>query len=710
MERYEVKQEKIKKLTVKVIGARGVTVGKWSDRVDTPDPYVMLRVRTSPNAKQKTTTKKNDVNPVWNQSFTFYLNPERRNILELIMMDEDFGFDDKVGREEVKIDHLQVGESKVETIDFRKNKNKNKSAENKKQTTLDIELSVTYDDTRELRLSYDLCEEEKDFLKKRKEIILESIQKIYSEKEEPSYDLQDGNREDFLQEPNEKKRKAIPKIRDGKEAPASVNQVPTIAIMGSGGGYRAVCGLAGVFCALQEGGILDCATYVTGLSGSSWYISSLYAREGWPDHWSCEDMAKDLQKRFDTKIHSHFDLFDIRRFLGRKADTGQLVRFTDVFGMVIGDALLTSQVSKLSYQTQKVKHGELPLPITTGIRVRKDLPAAEFNEWVEFSPFEYGIAKYGVFGKTGEFGGKYYKGSLVKKYEEAPLHYLQGIWGSAFSIILNTLKDRNKKSEEETKKVVLKETGQLKAEDDDSEDEDYDEFNDEGWIRQMFNPWNIKSNRRGKAAETFNILRGLRFKRSQDADFDDAPGKDKTMCIVDSGIAFNSPYPAMLRPERKVEIILSFEFSDREGGDKELPFKELLKAEEWAKDHGLPFPQIRGNPVTEDPDIRECYVFENKEDVKCPTILHFPLVNKTFRSCYVKPGTFCDTEEARDFAKFDIFDDPEDPYSTFEFQYEERAFDRLKEMMRFNTLLNMDLIKEKIAEQVTFRKNNPHLA
>ncbi len=44
-----------------------------------------------------------------------------------------------------------------------------------------------------------------------------------------------------------------------------------IAIMGSGGGYRAACGLSGVMVALQESGIFDCATYVTGLSGSSWY-------------------------------------------------------------------------------------------------------------------------------------------------------------------------------------------------------------------------------------------------------------------------------------------------------------------------------------------------------------------------------------------------------------------------------------------------------
>jgi phospholipase A2 len=62
-----------------------------------------------------------------------------------------------------------------------------------------------------------------------------------------------------------------------------------------------------------------------------------------------------------------------------------------------------------------------------------------------------------------------------------------------------------------------------------------------------------------------------------------------------------------------------------------------LQAEQWAKDHGHPFPQIKGNPITEDPNIRECYVFENKDDTACPMILHFPIVNKTFRE-FVKPG------------------------------------------------------------------------
>ena len=45
---------------------------------------------------------------------------------------------------------------------------------------------------------------------------------------------------------------------------------------------------------------------------------------------------------------------------------------------------------------------------------------------MEFSPFEFGLAKYGVFGKTADFGAKFYKGRLVKKFDEVPLSYLQG--------------------------------------------------------------------------------------------------------------------------------------------------------------------------------------------------------------------------------------------------------------------------------------------
>lgn len=49
-------------------------------------------------------------------------------------------------------------------------------------------------------------------------------------------------------------------------------QVPTIAIVGSGGGFRAMVAFSGVMKALYDSGVLDCATYVAGLSGSTWSV------------------------------------------------------------------------------------------------------------------------------------------------------------------------------------------------------------------------------------------------------------------------------------------------------------------------------------------------------------------------------------------------------------------------------------------------------
>lgn len=56
-------------------------------------------------------------------------------------------------------------------------------------------------------------------------------------------------------------------------------QVPTIAIVGSGGGFRAMVGFSGVMKALYESGVLDCATYTAGLSGSTWSVNVEYSEK-----------------------------------------------------------------------------------------------------------------------------------------------------------------------------------------------------------------------------------------------------------------------------------------------------------------------------------------------------------------------------------------------------------------------------------------------
>ncbi|XP_046839790.1 cytosolic phospholipase A2-like [Xenia sp. Carnegie-2017] len=691
-EKLKVKDENVRVLFVTVVKAQNITTwplfdacnsyahlwlsswvgpvyrlvkGVLPDVFDVPDPYVILRVRTSPNSKQKTTTKSNTYNPVWNETFRFYLHNEKKNTLEFAMKDSDLLFDDTIGSRSFDLDNLPHNKEITKTVEIND------------KTTLELKLTVRTDVEKELRLSYDLCQQEIDFVRQRKEFILKNMVHVL-----------------------------------GKEnAPKTINQVPVIGIMGSGGGYRAACGLSGVFCALQESGILDWSTFVTGLSGSSWYISTLYHKNAWPTAISCEDMAQELRERFNTSPLSHLQMNFFSRMIAKRRQ-GQLTRLVDLFGYFIGDSLLDNIDAKLSEQSERLGSGKAPLPITTAIRVRLDHPANEFNEWVEFTPFEYGFAKYGVFGKTQEFGGKFYKGQLVKKFLEPPLSYLQGIWGSAFSIALTELFKNGKKSdkelESETSKVAIDEAKECKAESDDSDDDDNDdvdgpgstedETNNEWWLTEAFDLHNFLATHRGKSAEVFNMLRGLKFRKDHDASFDEATGNHKTMCLIDAGIAFNSPYPTLLRQERKVEIILSFDFSQRDS-DKEPPFSALLKAEKWAKENDCPFPPIENNPVLNNPVIEECYVFEDPCNPNCPIIFHFPIINKSFK-VFEKPGVRRVTEKSKKFGNFSIFDDPNQPYSSFNFTYSHEQFDRLHQLMKYNTLANIKMIKEKILARI----------
>ena len=58
----------------------------------------------------------------------------------------------------------------------------------------------------------------------------------------------------------------------GKKAPKSLSETPTVAVMGSGGGIRAMVGYIGCLKALEDMGVLDASCYLSGLSGSTWLI------------------------------------------------------------------------------------------------------------------------------------------------------------------------------------------------------------------------------------------------------------------------------------------------------------------------------------------------------------------------------------------------------------------------------------------------------
>ncbi|KAK7090826.1 cytosolic phospholipase A2-like [Littorina saxatilis] len=858
-------------LTVKVLCGRNISNGWFQDRLDTPDPYVKLRVKTAPEGRQRTRTIDDSINPVWNETFTFFLAFSEENVLELTLMEANpFNLDQQVDTVTFRVhDRIEeFGKWQTEVFTFTGG------------SEIDVAFHMEWDQNPTLRYSLCLSDPEKEFMRKRKNKVWQALNELL-----------------------------------GEQGPRTVDEAPTIAVIGSGGGFRAMTGYSGVFKALHTTGLLDCATYACGLSGSSWYLSTLYSHPRWPE-MNPRDMQSELMNNIDKSLMRLLSPQSIIRYINSvitKRRQGQPVSFTDFFGHMVGETLLKGRLdSKLTDQREKIKDGDVPMPLYTCVHVKKDVPARSFQEWVEFSPYEIGLPKYGTFMDSELFGSKFFMGKLARKYQEPPLHFLQGIWGSAFCILFKRLMEDNRNMD--PAEMIRREMGQQLQEQndndddssdlsDDDSDEDDEESDDEVitealakrrdsnelvkkrrgskdvekrrkgslvppsfikrgsndsqadscdssdrdtsdseshvidlrppesflkrqdssegfddvdtpscsfrrsaspntptpmegaprpirrtsnlsgsennglssspdcpkkgvrfsqlvdqyeqrkakqltkktvsgkpvlkrasssrrgksksyWSSVMkgifeYQKFELLTTRSGRAAVIHNFMRGLSLQqtyplspftplqeRVQEGDefdgiFDMHPTHIKHIYMVDAGLTFNSPYPLILRPQRGVDVILSFDFSGRPS-DSTPPFKELLLAEKWARLNRLPFPPIDPTIVERD-GLKELYVFQNPDDPHCPVVLHFALVNINFRE-FKAPGVRRETQEEKDFADFDIFDDPARPYSTFNFTYTHEQFLRLSQLTEFNTLLSMPRVKQVLAEVVARKR------
>ncbi|XP_053380553.1 cytosolic phospholipase A2-like isoform X2 [Mercenaria mercenaria] len=691
---FEVEQRPYLIFYVTIVKGHNITKGYWKDTLDTPDPFVKVTIKTAPNGTRLTKPVNNDANPDWNETFKFFLDPTVDNEMEITLVDANYLLHETISTKKIKISNMAM-EKFQQKIQF------------SEKSAVDIEMWAEIDNTTELRYSLALCKGELHFIEKRRNCVFQAMKEIL-----------------------------------GDDAPRTINEVPTIGVLGSGGGFRALTAFSGVMGALVDSRISDMVMYNAGLSGSTWYLSSLYSHPDWPQK-SPRELRNELRDSIESSPSN--TPASLRRFWDRvkaKCDQGQPVSLTDLFGHLVGETLLQGRLeAKLTDQQEKLKEGNIPLPMYAGVHVKKEVSAKVFHEWIEFTPYEIGIMKYGTYMPAEMFGSKFFLGHVVKKYEESPLHFLQGIWGSAYCVRLkryfgfgkkddekeNSQEERDELDNELNEELPVQDSGSSdtsESEDDESTADANDEHEkrkkqtDENRLVSIFRPlvgsvldcipfWRSID---GRAAVVFNFLRGLSFQRYNkheakaqihfDEIFEMYPTSKKKLYVVDAGLAFSSPYPLLLRPQRAVDLVLSFDYSSRDH-DKTSLFSELLLAEEWARLNKVPFPVI--DPTIADRErLKECYVFENPNDPKCPIVMHFVILNITFRE-FKAPGVPRSTEEEKDYANFDIFDDPNDTYSTFNFQYTNQAFDRLADLMEFNTLLCKELIVENIKKCVKKR-------
>jgi len=222
--------------------------------------------------------------------------------------------------------------------------------------------------------------------------------------------------------------------------------VPRVGIAVSGGGYRALMNGAGAISAFDGrtadstspgglGGVLQSATYLSGLSGGSWLVGSLFtqnfttvdsiihATEGFlsqlwefnetiiegPAGLSVGDYYQELQDSVDAKLNAGYNK-TITDYWGRSLSY-QLVNATD------GGPGYT--FSSISDDTAFIE-ASIPMPIIVAV----ERPAGQFVIWdnstvFEFNPWEMGSHDPGnpAFAPLRYVGSQFTNGSLSSNEE-----------------------------------------------------------------------------------------------------------------------------------------------------------------------------------------------------------------------------------------------------------------------------------------------------
>ncbi|XP_070787399.1 cytosolic phospholipase A2 epsilon-like [Pituophis catenifer annectens] len=526
------------------------------------------------------------------------------------------------------------------------------------------------------RLGYDLCAEEQDFLRKRKKYVAAALKKTLQLQKE---------------------------LKD--------DEVPVIAVMTTGGGTRSFTAMYGSLLGLQKLNLLDCITYLTGLSGTTWTMCKLYED---PD-WSQKYLEEAINKARRQVTKSKFNCFSIDKLkyyydeLSQKIKEGHSTSFIDLWSLIIESMFHDEKDNHtLSDQRMAVNEGQNPFPIYLAVNLKDNYSAQDFKEWLEFTPYEVGSMKYGAYIRSEDFGSEFFMGRLMNKFPEIRICFMQGMWSSIFSLDLIYFWNIANDSEEFWYRWTR---DRIQDIDDSLLPSKPHELDSRLLTYQSQLSSTVRGVLTGRPtiAEYPNFLRGFQFHDEylknvhfslwKDTVLDSQPNllmetAKQPLSLVDTGFFINTSYPPLLKPERRVDVILHINYS---GGAQTFNLDQFSK---YASELGVPFPKTEISEEDKN-NLKECYVFEDTENAAAPLVLFFPLTNDTFKA-FEAPGVerlSSNMEEGNvDISSFFS------PFGTREVSFSEDNFDKLVKLTEYNILNNESKIIEAFHAAVQRKK------
>jgi phospholipase A2 len=399
-----------------------------------------------------------------------------------------------------------------------------------------------------VRVSQELCDEEKEFRRARRVVTTRALAK-------------------YLGIPEEE---------------VNPDDVPTIAMVGSGGGLRALVAGTGSLFAAHEAGLFQCVTYTAGVSGSCWlqalYHSSLGGRR-------FDKMVNHLKARLGTHIayppvafeelnSAPTNKFLLSGFVEKlKGDPNADFGIVDLYGLLLAARLLVPKGElgvdnrdlKISSQRANLKDGGHPMPIYTAVRheipiIEKLSPDEKATEklseevkektkkearfqWFEISPYEMFCEEFSAGIPTWAMGRKFKGGEDIPqenglRVPELKLPLLLGAFGSAMCATLSHYA-------REIRPIVK---GILPPNGFNAIEEMMEERDDELSKVHPINPASIP-----------NFCFGMEGRLPKTAP--ESIVKGDHLQLMDAGMSNNLPMYSCLRPGRDIDIVIAFDAS-----------------------------------------------------------------------------------------------------------------------------------------------------
>ncbi|KAK4505249.1 hypothetical protein PRZ48_003212 [Zasmidium cellare] len=376
----------------------------------------------------------------------------------------------------------------------------------------------------------------------------------------------------FLRKRRKNTARALARYLGVPEKEVHPDDVPTIAICGSGGGLRALVAGTSSYLSAHEAGLFDCVTYTAGVSGSCWLQTLYYSSVGKLSHQNLIDHLKD-------RIGIHIAYPPAALALLNQAPTNKFLLagfveklrgvpdadfgIVDVYGLLLaarlmvpkGELRLSDFDLKISTQRFYVEDGAQPLPIYTAVRHEiPDVPddfsgmakEARFTtkhydwfQWFEWTPYEFFCEELNAGIPSWAMGRRFYEGRNVLPENGLALPELRvplmlGIWGSAFCA---TLSHYYKEIRPIIKAAGLASLDSALAQ----KDEDL-----------------VKVHPVDPAVIP-NFVLGMKNKLPQTCP--ESIHKSQHLQLMDAGMSNNLPIYPLLRPGRDVDVVIAFDAS-----------------------------------------------------------------------------------------------------------------------------------------------------